>query len=65
MTEQMIPIPITVLRRALLKARREYINVAEREGYDPGLPWENWAEFERLAEYLNRREGKRDAGDHP
>jgi hypothetical protein len=53
--DRAVPIPLSVLRRALLKARIEYVHVAERDGFDPGPDDECWAEFERLAEYAEAR----------
>lgn len=51
MTIAMVWVPRDVLESALRKARTEYVNVAQREGSDPGPSDECWAEFERLAEY--------------
>jgi len=47
----MVSVPRDVLVRALMKARTEYVNVAESQGTDPGPEDECWVEFERLAEY--------------
>jgi hypothetical protein len=49
----MVTVPRDVLERALRKARIEYVRLAQLTGEDPGEEWETWAEFERLAEYLD------------
>jgi uncharacterized protein (DUF433 family) len=41
---------LDAVRRALYKARREYVRVAEQDGQDPGPERECWAEFEALAD---------------
>jgi trimethylamine:corrinoid methyltransferase-like protein len=48
-----VSIPRDVLERALRKARIEYVRLAQLQGTDPGEEWETWAEFQRLAEYLD------------
>jgi hypothetical protein len=48
-----VEIPREVLASALRKARIEYVRLAQLQGTDPGEEWETWAEFERLAEYLD------------
>jgi hypothetical protein len=48
-----VAVPVDVLERALRKARIEYVRLAQLQGTDPGEEWETWAEFERLAEYLD------------
>jgi hypothetical protein len=49
-----VEVPLPILRRALRKARIQYVKAVERdhpEG-DPGPAWECWAEFEALASYV-------------
>jgi len=48
-----VMVPREVLIRALAKARIEYTRVAAQQGIDPGALDECWAEFERLAEYID------------
>jgi hypothetical protein len=43
-----------VVRRALRKARAEYVRSCRAAGQDPGPPDECWAEFEALADALDR-----------
>lgn len=48
---RLVPVPADVINRAVRKARREYVRVAEEAGHDPGPADECWAEFEALAHY--------------
>lgn len=52
---------LAAVDRALAKARREYVRVAERNGQDPGPEGECWAEFEALA-HVARQHAT--GGDH-
>lgn len=51
--DQSVTVPLSVLRRALFKARREYVRACKEDGVDPGPDDQCWAEFERLAEYVD------------
>lgn len=48
-----VKVPRRVLKRALRKARIEYVRVAGAQGSDPGPDDECWAEFEDLAQYAD------------
>ena len=52
---ELVTVDPAVIRRALYKARREYVRVADAHGHDPGPDWECWAEFERLADAAGLR----------
>jgi hypothetical protein len=52
MSEITVTIPRSVLIAALVKARAEYVRLAERAGHDAGPDDECWAEFEALASYV-------------
>jgi hypothetical protein len=52
-----VVVPRAVLNRALRKARVEYVRVNEAQGSDPGPERECWAEFERLADYVEAPRG--------
>ena len=45
-----VTVSMDALMRAVFKARRLCVWVAEQQGSDPGPPDERWAEFERLAD---------------
>ncbi len=49
-----VSVPEDVLIRALAKARLLYEEATSAAGQDPGPEDECWAEFENLAEFLDR-----------